>query len=67
MENYTQFIMANENQTREALRRARKWIGHPNQKAFTDGKHIAAVAEYILNDAGYTMYEMNAPKAVKVS
>lgn len=76
MENYThsgdtQFVMANEAQIRLAQREAKNWFYQKNQMAHRGNEHPAcsAVAEYILNCKGFTMYEMNAiyPKVVKVS
>ena len=76
MEHYThsgdtQFVLANESQIRLAQREAKNWFHQKNQMAHRGNEHTArsAVAEYILNRKGFTMYEMNAiyPKKVKVS
>jgi hypothetical protein len=56
------FILAPEEVKKECLRRAEKWHSEPNQKMFVTGKHafILAVAEFLANEKGLTLYECNA-------
>ena len=61
------FVKASEDLRDECLSKAANWYSEPAQKQFTSTKHsklegllIAAVAEYLANEKGFTMYDGNA-------
>ena len=56
------FVLAPDELKKECLEKAQKWHSEPNQHMFVDGRtgFITAVAEYIANEKGFTLYECNA-------
>lgn len=65
------FVLASDEFADECNRRANDWYDAKNQKLFRECKHCAvpAVAEYLANVAGFTLYESNAtyPKKEQAS
>lgn len=67
------FVLAEENLKQECFEKAERWHSEKNQHMFESGEGslaaiaIAAVAEYIANEKGFTSYERNAkyPKDLK--
>jgi len=68
------FVLAEEFVKQECLRKAELWHTEKNQMLFESGQQnrtaryaVAAVAEYIANEKGFTLYECNAkyPKIKK--
>ena len=58
----TDFVLATEKVKNECIARARAWHDEPNQTLFVDGGNgfVAAVAEFLANEKGFTLYECNA-------
>jgi hypothetical protein len=54
------FVLASPEATKAALKRANDWSNEVNQKTFNDSSCNLAVAEFILNEKGFTMFEVNA-------
>ena len=63
----TIFVKASEAVSDECITEAANWFDEPNQKMFSDTRSLAtiAVAEYLANKKGFTLYDCNAtyPKA----
>jgi len=56
------FVFASEELCKECVDRAEAWLVEDNQRAFADNDIVAccAVAEYIANEKGFTLYKRNA-------
>lgn len=59
------FVLASDEQAEEFMVTAMNWISSGNQTKFKDSAEIkffalSAVAEYLANEKGFTMYPENA-------
>jgi len=56
------FVLASVEFGRECIEKAHKWISEPNQKTFSSAHStaVSAVAEFLANEKGFTLYECNA-------
>lgn len=59
------FVLANEDVRKECVKKAQAWANEPNQVLFGQNTEqhdiaVAAVAEYIANEKGFSMFNINS-------